>query len=88
MIKKLYSVRDSVADQFMAPSVADNDNVAIRDFRIAMNRTDLFLYQNPQDFDLFCIGTYDTNSGLISPVDPPKNICTGLAALEVKNVQN
>lgn len=68
---------------FMNPFVATNEAVAERDFRIVINDPDQKLYFNPKHFDLYRIGTFDTETGVLDPVDPTI-IVTGLSVKEEK----
>ncbi|ALS03493.1 VP5 [Gokushovirus WZ-2015a] len=72
----LYSMHD-VHTGFLAPSPADNDAVAMRNFRHAMLNKDSLLYTHPADYRLYCLGEYDSLTGEISG-ETPRLICTGL----------
>lgn len=69
MDMQIYSVRD-VNVGFNQPFCEKNDDVAIRGFSYAVNNSDIMGFQ-PKDFDLYCVGSFDTESGLITGVFPP-----------------
>lgn len=69
MIMNLYSVRD-VNVGFNQPFVEANDDVAIRGFAYAVNNSDIMGFQ-PKDFDLYCVGTFDTSNGMVEDRYPP-----------------
>lgn len=69
MIMQIFSVRD-VNVGFNQPYCEVNDDVAIRGFSYAINNSDIMGFA-PKDFDLYCVGDFDTNSGIINPTVPP-----------------
>lgn len=67
---KIYSVRDQFTG-YGQMFTASNDAVAIRDFRIACtSMNDSLIYKCPKDFDLMCLGTFDSELGVISSEAP------------------
>lgn len=76
----VYCMRDEMTG-FLTPTFEQNDNVAIRNFKFAMNRPDTLLFANAKHFDLYCIGTFDTESGKIESIEP-ELIVNGLAVKE------
>lgn len=78
MILPLFAIYDSKAITFNSIYQCPNADLAIRAFVQAVNdprNTDL--YQFPQDFSLVEIGTYDNETGVISPIT---HVNHGLAA--------
>lgn len=59
-----YAVKDAMTERFMNPALSESDDVAIRQFRSNINNIPLWR-DNPQDFDLFSLGTYDDATGEI-----------------------
>lgn len=55
----LYSIHDSKVGVYNAPFVQANDNAAIRAFTDEVNNPDSLLNRHPEDFTLFCLGSYD-----------------------------
>lgn len=68
MIKGLYTVRDYKVG-FTGIITDDNDAVALRCFKMALT-PDSLMYNNPKDFALFKVGTFDTETGNIDPCEP------------------
>lgn len=66
---KLYSVKDLKSARFGNPFSSFNDEVAIRDFTTLCkdkNPNNLCgIY--PEDFDLYCVGSFDEDTGAITP---------------------
>lgn len=75
MLYKLYAVRDSKVG-FMMPTVELNDAVAQRNFAYAVNNNGTMNY-SPNDFDLFRLGTYDTDNAKIVLDDIPELVVSG-----------
>lgn len=76
MIYKVYAIRD-VKVGFMPMICQQNDGTAIRAFETAIINSRDDLGTHPQDFDLYRIGSYDTNNGELTPEDPPTMIYSG-----------
>lgn len=80
MILNIYSMRDEFTG-FIQPTFEQSDNVAMRNFSFAINRKDTLLYANPKHFDLYCIGSFNSDTGSVIPCEP-KLVCTGLSVIE------
>lgn len=72
MILHMFSVRDRQADSFANPMFLLAAGQAIRSFSDEVNRSapDNPLYHHPDDFDLYCLGQFDTSTGLFSALSP------------------
>ena len=66
MRKKLYSVKDSIADCFHMPFQASTDAEAFRMVRAVAMSPDSNLSQFPNDYSLYCVGVFDDCVGTIS----------------------
>lgn len=78
---KLYSVFDKKSGLYSIPFGAENDIIARRAFyRSATSSSDLSVF--PEDFDLYCLGEFNTQSGALSP-DFPVFVASGLEILGV-----
>lgn len=64
---KLYSVYDSVAQQFYAPTMERNDATATRSFLDLMQDGRFKLHN--KDYDLYRIGAFDPETGVIDVFD-------------------
>lgn len=79
MIFGVYSVRDHLTG-FMTPVLEQNEAVAVRNFSMACDRMKAessVMAWKPSDFALYQIGSFDSESGLIAPVQPPVLVCHG-----------
>lgn len=65
----VYSVRD-VRTGFLTPTVEVSDQVAKRNFEHAIASGPSLFTSHPEDYSLWCIGAFDTDSGEISSVIP------------------
>lgn len=70
MIKNVYAIRDSVANNFAPPFVMDSDALATRAFRNLSSNQNSDVALNPSDFMLYKVGQYDTEAGTLIPVAP------------------
>lgn len=78
----VYSIRDSVSGLYNNPTFEQDDNVAMRSFKYAVNHND-FVSFNAHDVDLFKCGEFDNLTGMFEPIDPIKLI-DGVSVLEKK----
>lgn len=75
MIQFIVSVKDRCANAFGRPFFVPSVGLAIRSFSDEVNRSadDNQMNRHPEDFDLYELGTYDDESGIIychsSPVE-------------------
>lgn len=82
MIYPIYSIRD-VHTGFLAPQVDTNDAAAIRNFEHAITQTEGLMHSHPKDFDLFKIGSFDTENGQLDLIWPLVLIMEGASVVEV-----
>lgn len=79
MIYPMFAVRD-VNVGFNAPMTDVNENTAKRNFTFAINDPNNgVMHFAPKDYDLYKIGTFDTESGLLLPEPVPVLICSGVS---------
>lgn len=74
----MFAVRDRATDQFGTPMFLVASGQAIRSFTDEINRSDAQnqLYQHPSDFDLYALGSFDTDTGEFVS-ERPTQICIG-----------
>lgn len=72
----VYSMRDIKSD-FMAPTYSSNDAVAMRNFESAIEQSRDVLFTHRFDFQLFRIGSFDTDTGILTPEKLPVLIKDG-----------
>lgn len=68
----LYSVFDKVSKVFQFPCAVENDEAAIRGFADLAGSYKFF-----SDLELYCVGSFDMEKGVITPVDVPSLVCSG-----------
>lgn len=78
----VYSMRDSVSGLYNSPTFEQNDAVAYRSFKYAVNNNG-FITFNAHDVDLFKLGDFDNETGELIPCTPVK-IADGVSVLENK----
>lgn len=66
MLYGVYCIRD-LKTGYLSPTVDINDASAVRNFRHAASRVDSLFFSSPADYQLFRIGTYDTEDGVLVP---------------------
>lgn len=73
------SIRDSAADAYGRPFFLPSVGVAIRSFIDEVNRPseDNQIYQHPEDFDLFELGSFNDADGRFELHDVPKQLALG-----------
>lgn len=70
---RLYSVRDHKSG-FWPPMQDINDAVAQRNFAYMINNNPTVGFA-PMDYDLYFVGTFDDESGLMQPEKVPQFVC-------------
>lgn len=83
MTYNVYAMRD-LKTGFLKPELDINHQAAIRNFKLGLATAhgESILGFAPEDFDLYYIGTFDTDSGIISPLTVPELVSSG-GSLEV-----
>lgn len=68
---KLYSVFDKVSKVFQFPCAVENDDAAIRGF-VGLAES----YKFFPDLELYCVGSFNLETGVITSVDVPSLVCS------------
>lgn len=68
---KLYSVFDKVSKVFQFPCAVENDDAAIRGFAGLADSYKFF-----PDLELYCVGSFNLETGVIFPFDVPSLVCS------------
>lgn len=68
----MYTIYDSVAEIFNRPFVDHNDASATRAFERSLESN-----PNKNDYSLYRIGTYDDESGMVTPSMTPVKVRSG-----------
>lgn len=69
MLKFVYAVRDYKVG-YTNLVVEENEDVAVRNLKMALRNPDTLFYNEPKDFALFRLATYNTETGDIIPNEP------------------
>ena len=84
----LVSLFDKKADYFHPAYCIRNKALACRAFSDAIiNRNDSDLSNHPEDFELFHVGSFDLDKGILEPISPV-SICSGLDFIAKKESNN
>lgn len=67
----LYSVFDKVSKVFQFPCAVENDEAAIRGFVGLADSYKFF-----PDLELYCVGSFNLETGVITPVELPCLVCS------------
>jgi hypothetical protein len=79
MIQIICAVKDRAADAFGRPLFVPSVGLAIRSFSDEVNRSDSEnqMFNHSDDFDLYEIGSFDDNTGIIECHPQPKLLSLG-----------
>lgn len=80
MIYKMLAVFDVKAEAYMRPWVARSSGEAIRSFSDEVNQgnKESPLVHHPEDFILYELASWDESSGVVSPLDKPRALVSGI----------
>lgn len=82
---KAFAIFDDKAKAFLPPFFLPERAIAVRTFADCVNNKEHAFGRHPADYSLFQVGDFDTDSGLISPVERGiELIHNGLALLNVE----
>lgn len=71
MIHQLFSIFDNKTNAFAPPFIHTNEATAIRAIQgTIQERPQDMMSKNPQDFELYYMGTFDDNNGKYQVVNP------------------
>lgn len=73
----IYSIRDLKADGYIRPTFFGNDAEVTRYFGDGVKNPKTGLAAHPEDYELFCIGSFDDVTGEIKGCSP-RYICRAL----------
>lgn len=76
-IRKVCAVRDRAVDGYGQPIFVVAQGQAIRSFIDEINNRESSMFNHPEDYDLYFLGDYDDDTGLLVACTPPKMLCVG-----------
>lgn len=77
MKKSIYAIRDDKMESFGVPVIIENDAVAIRQFGDVLSKGDSVMTAHPEDFTIYCLGSYDSVDGRFENFDIPRKLANG-----------
>lgn len=81
VILKGYSIRNSKASNFAPPLFANTHGEAEQIFTRIASGKESFINQFPEDFDLYYVGDFDTESGKMVGLATPQHIVKAVQVL-------
>lgn len=81
MILQVVAIRDNAVEGFMPPTYIPHVGAAVREFSKMVNDPQHNFSQNPQDFDLYHLGSWNDADGSFTPNSPPIRLLRGQDAL-------
>ena len=76
---KAFALRDQKAEVFGTPFFLKTHGEAERTFRELVANDQTMPGKYPEDYDLYYLGEYNDQKGLISPVDTPQHLIKGVS---------
>ena len=76
-----YCIYDSTAAVYYPPFTFKIDQQAIRAFAVTMDSPNSNMSLFPQDYSLYCLGSFDEITGMLQPLKNPRRVIT---AMELK----
>nr|WAE43452.1 MAG: nonstructural protein [Microviridae sp.] len=83
-MKRIYSIKDVKSGAYLTPMVCENHVDATRQFQRATNSDQSIIFEYPEDFELFYLGSFDIISGAITPLATPEFIINALSLKRAK----
>lgn len=74
MVTNFYTIYDSKVKAYLPPWQAQNHATAFRNLELACRKPDAPFVQFPGDYHVFCVGTWDEQSGAITPHAVPESL--------------
>lgn len=74
----VYAIRD-VRSTFTGLTVDTNDATAARNFAHAVMQVGSIMNSHPQDFSLYRLGEFDTDTGVLIPLSPIQLVMDGVS---------
>lgn len=74
MIRNIYSVYDSIAQMYNTPMLCINDQDALRLANTIAQTEGTPIHDNPQDYTLFKLGSFDDSCALYELLETPERI--------------
>ena len=79
----MYTILDAKSSVYDKPMYYLKDGEALRDLKTAVQDPKTKVNRYPEDFQLFCVGAFDTDSGMLIPEQKPRYIGKALDYVSV-----
>lgn len=86
MMLKMFAIRDSKAEAFKQPYFCHTHGEAERSFTQLVRDPQSVVSQYPDDFDLYFLGEYNDQTGVIKSLETPQHITKAVFVLGDKKV--
>ena len=87
MLQKIFCVYDNKSKAYLNPWFLPNAEMAKRSFADSVNASDRNpISLHPEDYVLYEVGVFDSDSGIIQHVDPHVNHGTGISFYQEKQL--
>ncbi|WNK12923.1 MAG: nonstructural protein [Microvirus sp.] len=73
-----YCILDTKSTIFNQPHFLINDAVALRQFQMIVQDKESMISKYPEDYRLYCVGSFDMLTGTFTPELSPREIAHGL----------
>lgn len=81
MLYGIYTILDSKSG-YIGLSLDHSDQTATRNFQLAIRQPGTLMNQFPEDYRLFKVGEFDTESGQLDPYLKPEFVYQGVKSSE------
>nr|QJB19888.1 MAG: nonstructural protein [Microvirus sp.] len=79
MLHKVFAIRDSKAEFFNQPFFQKTHGEAERNFKSLVKDDKSMIGKYPEDYDLYFIGEYDDQKGVLKSLETPQHIVKAIA---------
>lgn len=86
MLLYAYSIYDRKALQYHPPFFASTDGSAVRSFSDLVNDTNTNVGRHPNDYVLYCVGSYSDADGSMHPETPLRHVIDAQACLKIESM--
>jgi len=84
---KIFSLYDEKAQVFNTPQYLAHKGEAIRMLQTTLGAKESMMSKYPEDFNLYCLGTYDDSTGKIISNDIPELVIRATELLAVQSTE-
>lgn len=81
---KILAVHDSKVNAFSQPFFLRTQAEAMRGWIEVVNEPSTQFNKHPEDFNLFLLGDFDEDTGLITPLSAPQAIASAISVIKPK----